>query len=158
MRSILIALVLVLMPAAAWAQFNTQPEQNGPRLDRQSTVRIRLGVIVRAAGGAVFNSVATVPVPSEWPEQQVAIAKEDLSSSVHGVTYRNLGQGGARQMVVEIPLIPAGGEAKALITFELTRRVLAAPSDPSIYKIPKKLDRKLTNYIGSSTFIESRHP
>lgn len=159
MRTFLVGLFLSLLPAAALAQFKEQTADKGARLDRQSTVRIRVGLIVKAGNAVVHHIVATAPVPTEWPEQRVSIVNEDVSPSVKGLTYRNItGGGGLKQMVVEIPQLLAGQEAKALVTFEVTRNVLAAPADTSIYKIPKKVDRATNLDLGTSPYIESRHP
>ena len=114
-----------LRPGAACAQFNDPAVDKGPRLGATSTQRIKLGVIVKAAG-TVMGAVATVPVPDEWPEQQVEIVAQDVSPSVGNLSYRTItGGGGARQMVVQIPRLPAGQEAHALVTFEVTRRTIS---------------------------------
>jgi hypothetical protein len=107
----------------------------------------------------MFRAVATLPVPADWPEQQVRVVTEDLTPSVRDLTYREItGGGGLKQMVVEIPQLAAGQEARALVTFEITRRALAPPADTSVYSIPKKLSRELLLDIGPSPYIESRHP
>jgi hypothetical protein len=104
----------------------------------------------------MLNGLATAPVPAEWPEQQVKIVDEVTTGGVKGLSYRTT-QGGLKQMVVEIPQLPPGQEAKALVTFEVTRRTLAAPADTQRFKIPKKVDRQLALSLGSSPYIESRH-
>jgi hypothetical protein len=158
-RLLLLAAVAALLTNTATAQFVEAPSDKGPKLDRQSTVRIKVGVVVKANGGLLHHIVATAPVPTDWPEQRVSIAKEDVSSAVKSVTYRNItGGGGLKQMVVEIPQLPPGVEAHALVTFELARSTLAAPSDTSIFKVPKKVDRGLSLDLGPSPYIESRHP
>lgn len=158
MRTLLVGLLLVALPGEAGAQFKDSPGGKGPTLGAETTQRIKLGVIVKASG-TVFHAVATVPVPDEWPEQRVAIVKEDVSPSVKSLTYRTIaGGGGAKQMVVEIPQLPAGQEARALVTFEVTRRAISAPAETSIYAIPKKVPRQLMLDVGPSPYIESRHP
>lgn len=157
-RSLLFALFLVLLPVAAYAQFADQAGGKGPALAGQSTARIKLGVIVKASG-AVFRAVATLPVPADWPEQQVRIVQEDVSPTVRSLTYRNItGGGGLRQMVVEIPQLAAGQECRALVTFEVTRRAIGAPTATAIYSIPKQLPPPLRINIGPSPYIECRHP
>ncbi len=107
----------------------------------------------------MYNGIATVPVPADWPEQQVRIIDEDVSVAVKSVTYRTLtGGGGVRQMVVQIPQLPPGQQAHALVTFELTRRPIVAPEDTSIYRIPKRVDRVTRFDLGPSPYIETRHP
>ncbi len=159
MRTLLICLILTLLPATARAQFKEEAREKGANLGREATQRIRVGVIVRAGGGNVFNIVTTAPVPTDWPEQRVKIVNEEVSTAVKSLTYRTItGGGGLKQMVVEIPQLPGGQEAKALITFEVTRNALAAPTNTDIYSIPKKLDRQLLMNTGPSPYIETRHP
>jgi transglutaminase-like putative cysteine protease len=157
-RTLLLCFSLALLPGAAFAQFKDQTSDKGPKLVGQTTTRVKLGVVVKASG-PLFRAVATVPVPADWPEQQVRIVAEDVSPPVRNLTYRNItGGGGLRQMVVEIPQLAPGQEARALVTFEVTRRTLEAPVNTSIYSIPKKLPRQLRIDIGPSPYIESRHP
>jgi hypothetical protein len=157
-RIVLVGLLLAAYPAVSLGQFTSSGDDKGPKLGDTSTQRIRIGVIVQASGGLLHHIVATTAVPGEWPEQQVQIVNEDTNSSVQTLDYRPLGGGAVRQMVIEAPQLPAGREAKAVVTFEVTRRTLVAPASTDLYKIPKKLDRQLTMYCGSSPFIESRHP
>jgi len=158
-RVLLFAILLITLPTAAMAQFKESAGDKGPKLGSEITERIRIGVIVTASGGPLLRVVATAPVPTDWPEQRVKIVQEDVSAAVHSVTYRNIrGGGGLKQMVVEIPQLSAGQEAKALVTFEVARNTLVAPADTSLYKIPKKLDRQMQITIGPSPYIESRHP
>ena len=157
-RTLLFGLLLLLWPASAFAQFKDQPAGKGPTLVGESTTRIKLGVIVKASG-ALYRAVATLPVPADWPEQRVKIVHEDVSPSVRNLTYRNItGGGGLRQMVVEIPQLPAGQEARALVTFEVTRSTIEAPDNTAIYSIPQRLSRLLRINIGPSPYIQSRHP
>ena len=157
MRILLIGLVVAALPLVAQGQFTEEAQDKGPKLDQTSTTRIKIGVVVKASGGLLHHIVATAAVPREWPEQKVQIVDEDTNSSVQSLHYQPLG-GGVTQMVVEVPQLPAGSEAKALVTYEVTRRTMVAPTNTGNYKIPKKLDRQLTLYVGSSPFIESRHP
>jgi hypothetical protein len=157
-RTLLTCLLIVLATRAASAQFKDTDSGQGPQLGSEVTTRIKLGVKVKA-GGLLYRGIATVPVPADWPEQQVRVVDEDTTAAVKRLTYRDIsGGGGQRQMVVEIPQLPAGQEAHALVTFEVTRRTLTPPPDTSIYQIPKRLDRSIMLNIGPSPFIESRHP
>jgi len=157
LRVLVAVFLFVFCAGQSQAQFKEAPQDKGARLDREATTRIKIGVVVKATG-TTHHAIATAPIPIEWPEQRVQIVNEEVSPQVKNVSYRQVGAGGVKQMVVEIPQLLAGQEAKALITFEVTRNALAAPPDTSIFKIPKKLDRQLTVFIGTSPYIESRHP
>lgn len=155
--SIAVLAIIFLLPTATFAQFKTDAGGKGPKLDSLVTKKYKCGVTISARGGPCKGMVATVPIPMEWPEQQVQVVSEDISPTVKSVTYRTVG-GGARQMVIEIPLLPAGEEAHALVTFEVARNTLLPPDDTSEFTVPKKLPRDVMIHTGPSPFIESRHP
>jgi hypothetical protein len=161
-RWLLVVIVVVLgvvPPRVTEAQF-LGPDSGGdggPRLGDVRTQRYRVGVAVTAVGGRCRGIVATLPVPAEWPEQRVRIVAEDLSPEVRGPTYRTLG-GGVRQMIVEIPDLAPGKEARAVVTFELDRAALVPPAETVGLHIPEKPSRELREFLGPSPYIESRHP
>jgi transglutaminase-like putative cysteine protease len=61
-------------------------------------------------------------------------------------------------MVVEIPQLPAGQEAHAIVIYEITRQKIQPPADTSIYRVPKRLDRAMQLNLGPSPMVESKHP
>lgn len=155
--SVLASLVSVaLLCRASYAQFKDDLPEKGPRADRQSVQKLKIGVVIKAVGGTCKGIYVTLPVPTDWPEQKVQVLEEDVSPSVKHVGYRVLG-GAVKQMIIEIPQLPSGQEAKALITYEITRSTLAPPADTSLYKVPKKPGKELQIYLGPSPYIESRH-
>jgi hypothetical protein len=131
------------------------PLAGGVKFGKQATQRWRVGVKIQAVGGPCFNAFATAAVPTDWPEQSVKIVNEELSSHVGRVTYRML-ENGVKQMLVEIPQIPAGETAQALVTFEVTRSAILPPDDPSVFKIPDRLPRDVSKFLGPSPKIETR--
>lgn len=148
--------VVSLLPSLALGQFKTDAvDPRAPKLQPGLTQRLQVGVKVTASGGPCKGIVATVPVPLEWPEQQLKIVNEEISTTVKPIKYRITG--GLRQMLVEIPQLPAGQEAKAILTFEVYRASTLPPDDTSVYSIPKKVDRDLIIYTGASPFIETRN-
>src|SRR6476660_637836 len=76
----------------------------------------RIGIVVRATSPAT-NVIGTMPIPMDWPEQSVKVIAEDVSPEVKKLTYREL-EGGVKQMVMQIPKLQAGQEARAILTFE----------------------------------------
>ena len=105
-----------LCVACARAEDSAQPRL---KLGEQSTSQWRFGLVVKAPAGAVNGIVATMAVPSDFPEQKVKIVKEEISPNVKRVSYRDLG--GVKQMVVSIPRVAAGEEASAVVTFEIVK-------------------------------------
>lgn len=147
-----------LLALPARGQFAAAPQTTaGPTLGDSRVQRFRVGLVVAARGGPIRDIYATLPVPAEWPEQKVRVVEEDVSPDVRGVRYRTL-PGGVSQMVVEIPNLRAGSQAKAVVTFELERASILAPADTSALQIPEKPDRDLRLFLGPSPFIETQHP
>lgn len=159
MRSSLGAVVVLFIACGSVrAQTFAPAESLGVRFGTEQTQELQVGVVVTAQGGPCSGIVGTTPVPIDWPEQQVKILKEDVSSEVRGVTYRMIG-GTARQMVVTIPQIASGQEARAVITFAVTKKVILPPADTSLFVLPevKKVKGDVRIYLGPSPYIESTH-
>jgi transglutaminase-like putative cysteine protease len=127
-------------------------------LDEQRLQRWQFGVTIQSPGECT-GMLATVPVPTSWPEQSVKLVNEQFSPNVRRVSYRVL-EGGVRQMVVEIPKLRAGETATALITVEVNRSTLRPPLDPGIFRLPDvaKLPRDVRIYLAPSPLIEVSHP
>lgn len=158
--ALLLAATLATLRSAD-AQEEAQPEveeppAGGPQLGEALTQTWQVGLRVTAEGGPCRNIRATVPVPIGWPEQQVEVVDEEVSSYCDKPEYR-LVAGTVRQMVVSIPLLPAGEEAECILTLEITRHALTPPDDTAIFVLPKKLPRDVRAYLGPSPFIESQH-
>ena len=119
--------------------------------------KYRVGVVVTAQGGPCRGIYATMPVPADWPEQKVEVLNEELSADVRSLRYRTL-PGGVKQMQVEIPDLPAGETARAVVTFSVSRAAIEAPAETESLAVPEKPDRSLRLYLGASPYIETRHP
>ena len=156
---------LLAVLAAAWCgtaqgQFldggvDTGPA--GPALGDMRTQKYRVGVVVTAPATRCTGIYATMPVPTDWPEQKVRVLGEETSPEIRSLKYRTLA-GGVKQMIVEIPELRAGRQAKAIVTFELDRHALVAPTDTAGLRLPEKPDRELRGHLGPSPSIESRDP
>ncbi len=118
--------------------------------------RYRVGVVVTAVGGPCRGIYATTPVPADWPEQEVRVVSEDFSPSVRSTRYRMLADG-VKQMLISIPLLEAGEEARAVVTYELDRAAILPPVDPTSLVVPKRVDKDLRIFLQPSPYIESRH-
>ena len=100
-------------------------EPQGQKLGKAQVTRWRVGMIVKASGGACRGLAGYVPVPTDWPEQEVQTVEESVSPSVK-ISYETV-DGGVRIMNVKIAQLPAGQEAKALVTVEIRRRAVLPP-------------------------------
>ena len=127
--------------------------EKGIAFGNKKTVQWRVGVVIKASNGPMKSAYATVPIPTQWPEQTVKVVNEDVSRGVK-VSHRNLG--GVRQMLVQSSGIAGGKTAKALFTLEITRREILAPKDPEVFEIPKTVPRNLKKFLNASPYIETR--
>jgi hypothetical protein len=115
-------------------------------------------VTIRAVGGPCSNLVATLPLPVDWPEQQVQTIAEDITPTAR-VTYQTV-EYGVKQMTVTIAQLAAGDEARAVVTLQVRRSEFLPPDDTDHFRLadPKKLDRAMRAYLGVSPKIETRNP
>jgi hypothetical protein len=136
---------------------NKLPEDNGKgvRLGEPVKQKWRVGMVVRAIGGPCSGLYGTIPVPTNWPEQEIVVSDEELTKHVRAVNYRML-EGGVMQMQISVPTLPNGDTASALVTFEVFRRPAQPPEDTSILTIPKRPHSSLGRYLNSSPYIESK--
>jgi hypothetical protein len=156
--SLAVAAALCMAEPRALAQFAAaDADASATTLGDVRTQRYRVGVVVTAEGAACRGLYATLPVPADWPEQTVRILQEDVSPDVRSLRYRTL-PGGVKQMIVEIPDLPAGAKAHAIVTFALDRASILPPADPGPLAIPAKPDRALRAFLAPSPSIETRHP
>jgi hypothetical protein len=147
----------------ALAQFkeggSTPQGAEGPKLGKSEVSRWRVGVVVRAVGGDCRGMYGYMAIPDDWPEQEVTIADEDVSTEAR-VHYEKLPGSGVKIMVVKIARLATGQEAKALVTFEVRRSELLPPKDTDAYVLPDptKLPRDVRPYLVPSPQIECRDP
>jgi hypothetical protein len=127
-----------------------------PRLGDAQTQQYRIGLVVVADGAPCRGMLATMPVPMDWPEQQVRVLREEKTPHVGRMELRTVG-GGARQLVVQIPSLPAGAEARAIVTVEVTRHATQGPQQTAGLRIPQRVDSALRPYLAESPMIESNH-
>jgi transglutaminase-like putative cysteine protease len=141
------------LPASAQFQ---EGDPGGAKVGESRTQRWRAGVIVTASTGPCTRLVGYVPIPTDWPEQRVKVVEEDVSTHAK-ISYRTV-DNTVKLMVISISLLPAGQEAKALVTLEITRSTILPPDDTDGYALAelKQLDRATRAYLAPSPLIESR--
>jgi transglutaminase-like putative cysteine protease len=101
--------------------------------------------------------VGYVPVPIEWPEQTVKEVEQDVSPGVK-VSYQTLDET-AKLMIVHIPFIAAGEQAKAVMTFEVNRSMQLAPENKAAFVLASSKDlAPVRRYLAASPKIEIQNP
>ena len=146
---------ILLAAAPAFAQFK-EGEPGGAKTGPAQTHRWKAGVVIQATAGPCRAVSAYVPVPMEWPEQTVKVVDQDVSPGVK-LSYQTLNES-AKLLMIKIPWVAAGEQAKAVLTFECNRSMQLPPEDKAAYVLPvvKGLEPALRRYLGASPFIETQ--
>lgn len=155
-----VALLLCAFASPAWAQFkeNQPNDAKGAGLGQGTVQKWQFGLTVTAKEGPCSGISGYVPVPVNWPEQQVGAVNEEISPSAR-VRYE-MADNGVRLMLIDIPQLPAGQQAKAIITYEIEKRVQKAPEDTSVYKLPnsQRIPRDVRLWLAPTPLIEANTP
>ena len=108
----------------------------GPRLGRAVSHKYRAGMIFRASiGGTCSNVFGSAPIPMEFPEQKVRTLEENFPP-VAKVSYRELKEGGARQMVFKMRVyVKIAGKSRSP---KICRTSKGVDTDTSEFCAPKK--------------------
>jgi hypothetical protein len=150
--------VLLFLGSAARAQIlDDDKSAAGPRYGEPQTIRFRVGAEITARNGPCRGIVAMVTLPLECPEQEVRIIDEEISSDVDSVSYRPVPGGEVRQMVISVPQLADGATASAIVTAEVSTRIILKPEATDSLKIPKRVPAKLRAYTNGSPYIEMKH-
>jgi hypothetical protein len=153
---VLLAVASLACAAPASAQFK-DGEPSGSKLGNIRVQRWRAGLTVEAVGGPCKGMVGYVPLPAEWPEQDVETTEEDVPADVK-IAYEVVE--GVKLMIVKIPQLPANEKVRVTVTVKVRRHALLPPEETDGYVLPdlKKLGRPFHPYLMPSPKIESRDP
>jgi hypothetical protein len=113
------------------------------------------GLIITAGGDSKGIS-ATVPIPMDWPEQEIGDPVELKSDGVGRIKYSNPTRE-SRQAAFNINRLRGGQAAKMVLRFNIKKQMIMAPHDPSKLKIASPVPSKLRTFIKPSPYIESNH-
>jgi hypothetical protein len=150
--TLVLSLVAALVPNRGWST-DDESSDAAIRLTNARTQRWQVGVVVRARG-LTTGITATLPVPMPWPEQDVTVVAENTSPQVRSVRFRVLDDG-VKQMIVSIPRLAGGEEAVALVTLEIVKRDIVAPTSTGQLRVPATVSGKLRPFLSPSPYIES---
>jgi len=156
-----VALTLIASTKLAIAQLEDSPTKTSDSspyavtFGEGRTVKYQIGVKIRTAKAPFGGVKIRLPVPSDWPEQSVAVSEEEIYERAGDIDYRIL-DGGVRQMMLAISAIPPSTAADILITYEVTIRSIIAPGATDELIIPKRITKEIKWYIGDAPMIFPR--
>ena len=154
-------LASAMVAALVWAQLTVSPPPVIAATARNGTAkthvhRYLVGMTVGASAGDCQQIVSAIPVPGDWPEQEVSIVDEDFSHHIQSVQYGK-DNNGIDVIQVSVPYLAQGESAKVLVTYEVTRRLPVPPHDTTSLHKPTKVPRMVRSYLGHSPLIEVRN-
>lgn len=127
---------------------------NTALLGTASKKKYRYGMEFEARpGGECSDLFGSVPIPTDWPEQKVRLIEETFPPDAK-TGYRDLKEGGCRQMLFRMRKLQAGQKVEASVVVEVTRFEQKAPENPNDYSVPKKLPKEMRRYLKESPYIE----
>jgi hypothetical protein len=138
------------------AQAQQSESTSGIQLVAPAKQRWEIGVIIQSPGTCT-GITAAVTVPKSWPEQAVKIIDQQKSSHVRSIRFQTLSNDVTR-MVISIPRLSAGSEARVMVTYEVIKSHIAAPTKTESFRAAAQPSRSLQRYLIPSPFIESRDP
>ena len=123
----------------------------GPKVVYEDSVstRWKIGGKIVTGSGRATNVLMTFPVPSNWPEQTVTVAEEDIPTSIGNVTSRTL-PAGVQQVVAQFPVVPANDVVVISYTLDIVNRVIAAPPEPQVFVLPRPSKKEVKPFLAAS--------
>lgn len=118
---------------------------------------LQFGMRFRANDNFCTQLYATVAFPTDWPEQKVVLKPSNVPN-VAAWQFRDLPANApptARQLVMTIPGMQPGGELDIVFAVEVEKSFIQAPSDTSLFRIPKKIPKELNWHMGNSPMIDA---
>ena len=140
--------IILFAASSANGQFGNNPPASQKH-------RWKIGLEVTAQSAPCAGIIATIPIPTAWPEQSVRIVDRNVSPHFRAVRFRK-SKDGFEQMLLEMGRLPVGDKASAVMIFEIEKRAVTAPEDPSALVIPKRAPRDARKTLGASPYIETR--
>jgi hypothetical protein len=133
-------------------------ETVNPQLGKRTVSRWQMGVVISAAHGACSDLKGYMAIPTDWPEQQVAIVKEDITPGTK--IGCEMVDDGAMLMKMRFADLGAGQAAKMRVTFEIRRSAILPPTNKGIFVVPDagKLPPEILRYLKPSPLIQSNAP
>lgn len=126
-----------------------------PVLGAAREQKFRYGMCFEARpGGECTNIFGSIPIPIDWPEQRVRVIEEDFPNGAR-IGYRDLKEGGCRELVFKMNRLKAGQKIEASVILEIIRSEQSPPAETASLKIPKRVPKELRIYLRESPYIET---
>jgi hypothetical protein len=154
--------VSALLPTRAAAQAEEESDQSlssgaGVEIYAARKLDMQFGMRFQANDNLCSQIVATIAFPIDWPEQRVTVTQSQIPPNAYW-QFRDLPPNTsvtARQLVMQIPVLQAGGELEFVFDVEIEKSFINPPPDTSVFVIPKKPGKDLNWSMGNSPMIDA---
>ena len=156
-RIIALYFIVIFTCSVSMAQFRFGGDadtQYGPRRGESIEQVWRTGLKV-LPGAQLENVSAMLPIPMDWPEQEVlGIEEEKLDASMTGGVRYDMVDAGAREAVLRLGRIRPHRQVEIVLNVRLRNYELLPPSNPDDYVLLAKVPPLLQPYIRKGPYIE----
>ena len=149
---VIVGLFAVALCDSLWGQ---ESSPSSPRFSSPQTVYYELGLKIKSNGRA-SGITGTVPLPINWPEQQVSVIKEIKTDNLRDFVYKNLTKE-SRQLVLKANRLSPGETAQGTVLLKIEKRNLMIPKSVDQLVFAEKISGRVKSYLKPSPYIESKH-
>lgn len=115
----------------------------------------RVGVVIKTGKAPIKDVLARIPIPQDWPEQQVSVFKNEIPGNFEIEKVEQLD--GLQRLILHGRSIEARQTVVALMTYVVTTKAINPPEDTSVFKLPDAKDRDLKIFLSTSAGINFRN-
>jgi hypothetical protein len=115
----------------------------------------RVGVVIKTGRQPIADVLTYIPVPQQWPEQEVKIFKDEVPGNFEVQEVEQLQ--GLQRLVLHGRSIEAKQTVVALMTYSVTTKPIKLPADTSIFRLPDHKDRGVKEFLMTSEGINFRN-
>lgn len=159
----ILTVFLTFSSSAALAQFQFQKEgdnnpsrsEYGPQRGASESQIWKAGIVIKP-GAHMENVVVSIPIPMDWPEQEIVkIDEKKTDASMSAKIQYEIVNGGAKQMVLRLGRLRPHREVEIVVEVDMVNYELIPPEDPEkTYVISKRLPKDVQQYVKESPKIE----
>ncbi len=142
-------------PLVEDADRSTDGESYTPTFGRPQSQGFRVGVVIKTGRQPIKDVLAYIPVPQEWPEQEVSIFNDEVPGNFEVQEVEQLQ--GLQRLVLHGRSIESKQTVVALMTYKVTTMAINLPSDTSIFQLPDHKDKNVKGFLMTSEGINFRN-
>ncbi|MEM7783033.1 MAG: transglutaminase family protein [Planctomycetota bacterium] len=128
---------------------------HGIRFSEPIETEWEFGLTVNSTGNS-GGILVTVPIPMNWPEQEVKLLKENRTANVSKYRTKNPTRE-TKQFSFSIHRMSGGVPESGSMVYQIRKKMIVRPKDTTLFQIPERPNSKVSSFLKPSPFIESKH-